>query len=731
MSKLPLTMPLDALPGIAQKFSKYLKKLGIESVHDLLWHFPSRYEDFSQVRRILDLEPGEQATVQGTVEEINLKRTWRRNFTIVEAIIADESGNIRAIWFNQPYIAHTLRVGRTANFAGKVSVSHEGELYLNNPAHELINVSQQTETQETRHTARLVPIYPETRGLTSKGLRFLIQPILKNVEEVIEWIPKEVLKDNDFPEINHALETIHFPEVIEDALTARKRFAFEDLFLLQLVNAERKTALAKEKAHRVTTDIEYLKTLIAKLPFELTPSQKKSLWEIIKDLEGPDPMNRLLQGDVGSGKTVVAALAAILTAQSPPAGGFQSAFMAPTEILARQHYKTLKNLLVRLGTPIEAALLTAGGAKIIYEDGLEADISKQELREAIKKGTVKIVIGTHALITATDPSSAEATKGKKEPATTFNNLAFVIVDEQHRFGVAQRAALLQQPFKPHFLSMSATPIPRTLMLTVFGDLEISTITELPAGRKEIITKVVLPEERRHTYQLIREEIKRGQQAFVICPRIEAGSATGTPAVKDIKKFELKSVKEEYEKLSKTIFPDLKVQMLHGQMKSREKENVMNEFAEGKIDILVSTSVVEVGVDIKNATIMMIEGSDRFGLAQLYQFRGRVGRGEHQSYCFLLSESKGASTKERLNAIVEAKNGFELAEKDLKIRGPGEFLGESQTGLPDVAMRGLQDIQLVKMSRDAAAKVIAKDPGLKKSAPLRAEIEAFRRRTHFE
>jgi len=719
-TKVPLEMPLEAFPGIAQKFSKYLKKLGIMTVHDLLWHFPARYEDFSEVRRIADLEPGEQSTIRGVIEEVSLKHTWRRNFAIVEAIIADESGSIRAVWFNQPYIANTLRAGKNVNFAGKVSVSHEGDLYLQNPAYEIMaNRGAQSEEQETRHTARLVPIYPETRGLTSKGLRFLLQPILKSAEPVKEWIPAEILAGERLPEINLALSSIHFPDDIDDAMRARRRFSFEDLFLLQLWNASQKIKLKHERAHPVPADVERLKAIIERLPYELTLSQKKSLWEILKDMEKGAPMNRLLQGDVGSGKTVIAALAAMAAAEH----GSQTAFMAPTEILARQHFTTLRGILSGTGAAIATALLTASEAKVRYADGLEADLPKKELRERIEKGEIGIVIGTHALIAGNDAGNI-----------SFARLALVVVDEQHRFGVKQRQALLDREYKPHFLSMSATPIPRTLMMTVFGDLDISTITELPSGRKPIETKVVPPAERDHTYQFIREEVGRGRQVFVICPRIEGKRASDENrklSPREEKQLELKSVKEEYEKLSQKVFSDLRVAMLHGQMKAKEKEAAMRAFAEGTTDILVSTSVVEVGVDIKNATIMMIEGSDRFGLAQLYQFRGRVGRGEHASYCFLFTDSKGAATHARLKAIVEAKNGFELAEKDLKIRGPGEFLGESQSGLPDVAMQALADPGLVQSSREAAAKIIESDPEFAAYPLLKTRMEEFERSIHLE
>jgi len=742
MGTIKLETPLVELPGIGPRFSKYLKQLGITTVKNLLWHFPFRYEDFSQIYRIADLEPGQHATVQGTIEDIKLRRTWRRHMSIVEATIVDDSDSIRAVWFNQPYILNTLRTGRTANLSGKVSLG-DHELYLSHPIYELIQPRRQwvgaptkasEETYETRHTGRLVPIYPETRGLTSKGFRFLIQPLLKKLERLTEWIPTPILRAHKLPNINTALGAIHFPESIEEATAAKNRFAFEDLFLIQLFNLKQKLKLAEEKAPSIPTDIDHLKRILPLLPFELTPTQKRSLWEIIQDIGKPRPMNRLLQGDVGSGKTVVATLAALIAAIN----GYQTAFMAPTEVLARQHFETLKKLLSRIESIRDASpnkpaagLLTSGSAEVFYGDGLGEKLSKIRLAEKIRTGEISIVIGTHALI---------------EKRVGFKNLGLVIVDEQHRFGVRQRAELMKQEKSaliPHFLSMSATPIPRTLMLTIFGDLDISTITELPAGRKNIVTKIVSPTDREKAYQFIRTEVKKGRQAFVICPRIEPSDQSGlTPDQRELFKLEVKSVKDEYEKLSKNIFPDLRVAMLHGQMPAHSgrglasggkstKTSVMNEFRDGKIDILVSTSVIEVGVDVPNATIMMIEGSDRFGLAQLYQFRGRVGRGEHQSFCFLFTDSNAKTTNLRLKAILEAKNGFELAEKDLKIRGPGEFLGETQTGLPDVAMRGLQNMELVKSSREAAVKILTTDRELKRYPLLREKLSTLQRELHLE
>jgi ATP-dependent DNA helicase RecG len=726
---------LSDIPGIGPRFSQKLKRLGITTVGELLYHFPNRYEDFSQIYPVAELEPGQQATVQGVIESVDLHRSFRKHMAVVEAKIRDNSGTVRAVWFNQPYLKNVLRPGLLVNLSGKVAVSDE-ELYLSHPTYEVLNSKSPALRSKTVHTARLVPIYPETRGLTSKGIRFLIRPLLQRLPPLKEWLPPEVRQMNRLPEINQALRSIHFPETLEEAAAAKRRFAFEDLFLLQILNLKQKLKLAREKAPVIPIDISWLKQILVQLPFELTLSQKRSLWEILKDLAKPRPMNRLLQGDVGSGKTVVAAIAAIAAARN----GYQSAMMAPTEVLARQHFETFQNLFRRLENynPPPAGLLTASGAKIIYDNELQEKIKKENLRALIRKGEIKIIIGTHALLS----------KG-----TSFHNLGLVIIDEQHRFGVEQRAALAKQTAKsksasnskfllPHFLSMSATPIPRTLMLTIFGDLDISTIEELPRGRKKILTKIVSPQNRHRAYDFIRAQIKKGRQAFVICPRIEPGSENSNDQIQISNKFqtlnyknrllwEVKSVKEEFEKLSQKIFPDLKVEMLHGRLQAKTKEEIMKKFREGKIDILVSTSVVEVGVDVPNATIMMIEGAERFGLAQLYQFRGRVGRGEHQSFCFLFTESSSKAVSARLRAIVEAKNGFELAERDLQLRGPGEFLGERQTGLPDIAMKGLQDAELIKASRAAAVKILQSDPNLKKYPELLAKIQKFEKEIHLE
>lgn len=718
-----LSAPLTELRGIGPKFAERLGKMGIHNIKDLLWHFPFRYEDFSQISKIADLKVGESATIQGMISEVKLKRTWKRRMFIVEVLVSDDTGSIKAIWFNQRFLLSIFKKGTLVSLAGKVVSDPKEGIALTHPIYEIITQGfSDAEDSETKHTGRLVPIYPESKKITSKAFRFLIKPVLDNLEKIHDPIPQEILKEHNFPEINQALQNIHFPGKITEARLAKKRFAFEDLFFLQLVNIRQRMKLAKQSAYVVPQDIEYLKLLLSQLPFELTQSQKTALWDILKDLGKPHPMNRLLQGDVGSGKTIVAALAALLVTKH----GKQSVFMAPTEVLARQHYETLKKFFKDFEKGV--ALITSGEAKVFYGDGLESEVNKKDLLKNISEGLVKIAIGTHALI---------------QKNVYFSNLAFVVIDEQHRFGVEQRASLIrhnggEKKSIPHFLSMSATPIPRTLSLTLFGDLDLSIITELPKGRKNIITKIVAPANRPKTYEFIRGQIKKGRQAFVICPRIEKSEEEAHEQKLNPQKLlqlEVKNVKEEFDKLSKNIFPDLKVAMLHGKLKSGEKSEVMGKFKAGEIDILVSTSVIEVGVDVPNATIMMIEGSDRFGLAQLYQFRGRVGRGEYQSFCLLFTDSAGKATHQRLHFLIEAKNGFELAEKDLEIRGPGEFLGGpsgwAQTGMPDLAMKAVQNPELVKKSREAAETILNSDPELVRHQLLNGRLDKFQKEVHLE
>jgi len=700
-----LSTELTQIRGIGPKYLKKLQKLNIETVRDLIFHFPFRYEDFSRLIPISELGESDQATVQGIVKEVSVKQTWKRRMFITEAIINDDSGDVRAVWFNQPFIASILRRGSLVNLAGKVGWDSD-DLYLSNPVYEIIT---QAREKEPRHTARLVPVYPETKGLTSKALRFIIKPILESLEKLEDPIPKEILKRTSLPDINSAIQKIHFPNDIDNAEATKKRFAFEELFMVQLINVQEKLKLATEKAVSIGWKLDRIKEIISLLPFTLTNAQKKALWEILSDIKKRKPMNRLLEGDVGSGKTVVAAIAALLASEA----GYQTAFMAPTEVLAYQHFKTISGLFKDVDCNI--ALYTAGQQRLFYE-GLEAEVKKPTVIKEINNGKVGIVIGTHAII---------------QDAITFKKLGFAVIDEQHRFGVSQRARLARDwqkkvraktktKYHPHLLSMSATPIPRTLSLALFGDLNISIIDELPKGRQKIATKVVEPEKRQDAYDFIKTEVGKGRQIFIICPLIE-----------DSPHLEAKSVTEEYNRLTSSVFPDLTIMMLHGQMKSKEKEKIMNNFRDKKADILVSTSVIEVGVDIPNATIMVIEGADRFGLAQLYQIRGRVGRGKHQSHCFLFTDSTTSSTSRRLSALLTAKNSFELAQKDLEIRGPGQFLGTKQSGMPDLAMKALKNIELVQTAREEAIKLIKKDPLLEKYPVLKQQVEDIRKKVYQE
>lgn len=719
-----LETELRYVKGIGPAFATRLEKLGLKTVRDLLWHFPSRYEDFSTISNIADLIPGEAATIQGVIHEIKILRSFRKKMFIIQATVVDNTGSIRVTWFNQKFLVAMLKKGMVINLAGKVSDGKNG-ISFSHPSYEIVGFSEneeqfmedaaeyREEIDSFKHTGRLVPVYPETRGVTSKGLRFLIKPILDEMEHLPETLPQDMLARAGVAEINEALHKIHFPETMDDVLFARRRFAFEDIFYLQLVNMLERSRLAKENAHACWIDQKWLKELLERLPFELTEGQRRTVDEIVLDLAKPHPMNRLLQGDVGSGKTIVAIMAAIIAAEN----GLQASFMAPTEILANQHYQTFKKIFGNYEKGV--ALLTASGAKVFYGDGLESEAKKPDVIKKLAKGEIKIAIGTHALI---------------QKGVTFANLALVVIDEQHRFGVRQRQALAGQKkgdgeYLPHFLSMSATPIPRTLSLTLFGDLDISIIGELPKGRKEIITKIVPPASRTDAYAFIRGQVKKGRQVFVICPRIE--KSEDEEVQKNWFAVDTKTVKEEYEKLSKKIFPDMRVAMLHGKLKAAEKDAIMQAMKRGDIDVLVATSVIEVGVDVPNATIMMIEGSERFGLSQLYQFKGRVGRGEHQSFCLLFTDSSSQQTKERLEALVSAKNGFELAEKDLQLRGPGEFMGQSQTGLPDLAMRSLQDLKLVKSAREAAEGILSKDPDLAQHPQLKGVVSRFHDKVHLE
>ena len=720
---MDFSTPVEKIPRVGPAFLKKLHRLGIKTAGQLLYHFPHRYEDFSNLIPISQVKIGGPFCFQGQITDIKNIRTFRKRMMLTQAALQDPTGKLKVMWFNQPYLANTLKKGTFVCLAGKISGKGKS-IYLSNPAYEKLPDNFREIDFKLSHTGRLIPVYPETEGLSSKWLRFIVKPLLLKLKDRIpDFLPPKISKKYDFLAFQEAIWQIHFPDSLELAEKAKKRFGFEELFELSLFVQRERLKLAKEKALAISIDVDLMKEFTKSLPYELTNAQKKSSWQILKDLEKPRPMNRLLEGDVGSGKTVVAAMAALNVAKA----GYQSAFLAPTEILAKQHFKTINEVLKKF--KLNVGLITG---KESYSGSKK--ITRRELLEKVTNKKVDILIGTHAIIQDTTPKTSEKTP------IQFNNLALVIIDEQHRFGVEQRAKLCRQKsFIPHLLSMTATPIPRTLSLTVYGDLDLSIIDEMPKGRKKIITKIIQSKDKKSTYEFIRRQVKEGRQAFVICPRIEPAKTSaedlgGQTLVLDARNFswmDVKAVKQEYKKLSEEIFSDLKVEMLHGKMGSQEKEKTMQAFKDKKVDILVSTSVVEVGVDIPNATVMMIEGSEKFGLAQLHQFRGRVGRSDWQSYCFLFTDAPGIVYNRRLHALVNCQDGFELAEKDLAIRGPGDFAGQRQWGIPDLAMSSLSDTILVSKARNDAKEILQEDPQLKKYPWLKMRLGEFQKRIHLE
>ncbi|MCX6745349.1 MAG: ATP-dependent DNA helicase RecG [Candidatus Parcubacteria bacterium] len=658
-----LSTPIENLTRVGKTTAGRLKRLGIENVNDLLYYFPFRYEDYSQVVKIKDLRSNQTVTVKGKIVLIENRRSHRKRMTITEALIEDDTGSIKVIWFNQPFLAKNLKPGDEIFIAGTTEINNLS-LQFTSPAYEKITGG------DSLNTAKIVPVYALTSNLTQKQLRFLIKIALDSVNFVKEWLPQEILEKNKLMPLTQALAEIHFPANFEIQELARYRFKFDELFLIALQSQRLRQYLAQTKAPQIAFKERDIKNFVNSLPFILTADQKKAAWQILLDLEKSQPANRLLEGDVGSGKTVVAAIAILNTILN----NFQTVLMAPTEILARQHYHSIKKLLEPF--KIKTALLTA--SEKIYWDGQQETIGKNEVLKFVKGGKAQLVIGTHALI---------------QEDVEYRDLGLVIVDEQHRFGVEQRKMLKDKNkngLTPHFLSMTATPIPRSLALILYGDLDLSMIKEMPKGRKKIITRLVDEAGRQQAYQFIRQEINNGRQVFVICPLIDPSDKLG-----------VKSVTEEFKRLDKEIFPDLKIGLLHGKLKAKDKEAIMASFKANEIQILVSTSVIEVGIDIPNASIMMIEGADRFGLAQLHQFRGRVGRGEYQSYCFLLAENYNPKTRERLEALVKSNDGFALAEYDLKFRGPGEVYGSRQSGLPELQIAGLTDLELINLTKEQA------------------------------
>ncbi len=689
--------PIEQMPKVARAIVPALKRLGIHTIYNLLTYVPSRYEDFSNKKKIIDIVSEEIITIQGVIRSISRIRTKTSSAMLIYASIADDTGIVKAIWFNQPYLLRTLSVGDTINLSGKAELRGNG-MTLINPSYEKISPQALAQGSMPIHTGRLVPVYPETRGITSRWLRYLISFCIALREQMEDPLPSDIRKEFNILELKDAVLFLHAPRSQDDMRRAMARFEFEQLLIIQIYSLHKRAMVKQHHASCIVADVNLIKQFVASLPFPLTDAQRRSIWEIIKDMEKPVPMNRLLEGDVGSGKTVVAAAALLLTARA----GKRACVLAPTELLAKQHAHTLEKILKPFD--IRVAIYTASEKRILPKSS--------------------VFVGTHALL---------------QKNIRISNLALVIVDEQHRFGVDQRAALLRhhetQTEQAHFLSMTATPIPRTLALTIYGDLDISVLDEMPKNRKPVITRVVNLDARGEAYEFIRQEMKQGQQVFVVCPRIEVPDNTDMP--KTGKKIqasliaaEVKTVITEHEKLAHVVFPDFRVGMLHGKMKPKEKSLIMNDFRDNKIDILVATSVIEVGVDVPNAMVMMIEGAEHFGLAQLHQFRGRVGRADKQSYCFLFPSERGMAAH-RLDALVQTKNGFDLAEIDLKLRGPGEFLGTKQWGISFIGMSALAKPHLVRDVRKAAQDILKKDPDLRAHRLIQEKISAMGQMVHDE
>jgi ATP-dependent DNA helicase RecG len=704
-----LNASVTVLPGVGVRHAQTLGRLGLITLRDMLYYFPRRYDDYTRLKPINRLTYGEEVTVIGTVQSANLRKIRAGSAQIVEAVISDGSGALRITWFNQAWLVKRLRQGAQIVLSGKID-QYLGRYVMTNPEWEPLE-------QQQLSTNRIVPVYPLTAQITQRWLRRLMNQVVTYwAPRVVDPLPEGVRHSASLVDLSTALLQAHFPDSWDTLQAARHRLAFDEIFLLQLGVLRQKRVWQERIARVFDTNTEWLQAQVASLPYPLTGAQQRAMEDVRHDLASGRPMNRLIQGDVGSGKTVIAALASAMIVHHEA----QCAIMAPTSILAEQHYKSFLKFLAGVGpttaggnetefeaavgtetqthpetepTPDEAPqlqivqstapLLQASEIRLMV--GATPEAEKREIRAGLTDGSIKIVIGTHALI---------------EDPVTFANLQLAVVDEQHRFGVEQRAALRSKGENPHLLVMTATPIPRSLALTVYGDLDLTIIDEMPPGRQAVSTHVLPPRERERAYTLVRSQIEKGRQAFIIYPLVEESD-----------KSDSKAAVEEYAYLQEEIFPRLKLGLLHGRMKPEEKDEVMTRFRDGEFHILVSTSVIEVGVDVPNATVMLIEGANRFGLAQLHQFRGRVGRGAEKSYCLLIPETPDAVENERLQVMAETNDGFVLAERDLEQRGPGQFLGTRQSGFSELQLASLTDVRLIEKARRQAQTLFENDPGL--------------------
>ncbi len=726
-----LTMnPSDLLSShfrIDVEHQKALKRLGIATIGDLLYHLPVRYDDINDTQSVVGLQKGSEAIIYGQIGGLKARKAWKSRRPIAEGWVEDGTARIKVMWFNQPYLAKMLHDGMYVKLTGKVTGS-EGKLYIANPETEQldalpISTNDSIFKAHSDTDTAIYPVYRETKGVTSKWFYHTIMKCFEKgvLDSIDDPIPEAILKRYTLPQLSTALQWVHTPQKATHTESARKRFAFEEVFYIQVQKAKERAEVSAASFYQFNTDKKHLDAFTERFPFPLTAAQKKAIDAILKDFDGNHAMSRLLEGDVGSGKTAVAATTAYAVATSRPPeglgkkiefGNLQVAYMAPTEILAKQHFESFITYFKHL--PISIGLITGSGC-MKFPSKTNPDkptsLSKAQLLKWVKNGEIPILIGTHALI---------------YKSVTFKHLAHVIIDEQHRFGTNQRKALAKKDERmPHLLSMTATPIPRTLALTMYGDLDITLLDEMPKGRKPIVTQIVGKGDEAPMYEHVREQLQEGRQAYVICPRIEEPDPDKETALMQ------KSVIAEAARLKKEVFPEYRIGILHGKMKPSEKDAVMLQFLEHHIDILVATSVVEVGVNVPNATNIIIEGAERFGLSQLHQLRGRVVRSTHQAYCFAVTGSKSEKTRERLKALANAKNGFELAEYDLQFRGTGELYGMKQSGLSDLGMEALRNLKLVEAARTEAQTLVQKDPDLRAHPLIAQKATLLRDTLHME
>lgn len=705
----------DIFPRLPDSRKKALKKIGLNIVEDLLYYFPARYGDTEEIKNTKNVQKGDKIIIYARVKKIKPTKAYYKKIPMTEAVLEDNEGSIQAVWFRQPYIAKMLPEGTYAKFSGTIS-ERKGKPYLANPEYEITeSITSGIFNKETDNHF-FIPVYPESKGVSSQWIYHSIQKIFTSglLDGLEDTIPEEILKKYSLPKLKTALIWIHSPKKQSDALSARKRFAFEEIFFIQLLRQKQKRESLEKPSFKIENKKDSAKKFIEKFPFKLTKSQEKSIDEILSDFEKGHAMSRLLEGDVGSGKTAVAATTVYAVTTTKPngsnVGALQTAYMAPTEILAKQLFESFIQYFYHLN--VQIGLITSSGCKKFpskTNPETWTDISRSQLLKWVANGEIPILIGTHSLI---------------QKSVEFKNLAYVIIDEQHRFGTKQRRDITKKDERiPHLLSMTATPIPRTLALTIYGDLDLTLLDEMPKGRKPVITEIVTPERRETAYEEMRRELQAGRQLYVICPRIDE------PDPDKANTLNVKSVKTEAKRLKEEIFPEYEIDILHSKMKPKEKEEIMRQFENKEIDILVSTSVVEVGVNVPNATMIVIEGAERFGLAQLHQLRGRVLRSNTQAYCFIFSDTKSEQTLNRLNALKTAENGFKLAEADLELRGSGELSGKKQWGISDIGMEAIKNIKMVESARNEAREIIEKDPELKKYSLIKERLKKIE--VHFE